>query len=141
MAEAIGHPEWVDNPELATRDQWAINLDTVIRPAIENWAADRTKLQASTQLCALGVAAGPSNEPTDVIGDPHVQSHHMLTEIPRPDGGDPLLIVGNPIKMSKLQEGPETPWPTLGRDTDAVLSTELGLTEEDLKGLRDRAAI
>ena len=113
----------------------------MIRPAIEAWAADKAKLECARALCAAGVAAGPSNAPDDVIADPHVRSHDMLIEVPRPDGGADLLVVGNPIKMSKMSEGPVKRWPTLGEHTNEVLRDELHLTDRELADLRQRSVI
>lgn len=141
MARVIGHPEWVDDPAFDGRDRWAEQLESVIRPAIERWASDKTKLQCATALCAEGVASGPSNAPEDVITDPHVRSHDMLIEVPRPDGGDDLLVVGNPIKMTRMSEGPVRRWPTLGEHTDEVLRDDLQLSDDELADLRARNVI
>ena len=141
LARAIGQPGWISDPGLATRDLWAEKLESLIRPTIEHWAADKTKLEAARALCAHGVAAGPSNGPEDVIADAHVARHNMLIEVARPDGGDDLLVVGNPIKMSKMAEGPIARWPVLGGDTDLVLGTELGLSYEEISERRRRHVV
>ncbi len=141
LAKAIGHPEWLEDARFATRQGWVDHLESVVRPAIEAWAANRTKLQAATELCDTGIAAGPCNSAEDIIADPHVRSHNMLIEVPRPDSDQPLLVVGNPIKMSDASEGPVTRWPTLGQHTDEVLKKDLGLSDSDLAGLRQRRVI
>ena len=43
--------------------------------------------------------------------------------------------------MSKVAEGPETRVPWLGEHTDEVLSTELGLGDDDLAKLRAEGVI
>ena len=48
---------------------------------------------------------------------------------------------GNPVKMSKVAEGPETRVPWVGEHTAEVLATELGLSEAEVAGLRDRGVI
>ena len=40
---------------------WAPHLETVIRPAVDAWASQRTKLEAAQELTAAGIVAGPSN--------------------------------------------------------------------------------
>jgi crotonobetainyl-CoA:carnitine CoA-transferase CaiB-like acyl-CoA transferase len=52
-----------------------------------------------------------------------------------------VLVPGNPIKMSKVAEGPETRVPWLGEHTDEVLAEELGLTSDQLAELHERGAI
>ena len=137
LAGLVGHPEWVGDPRFATRHGWAANLDSVIRPAIEKWAASLSRVDACAALSDSGIAAGPCFQPAEVVRDPHVVAHDMLVEHPRSDGVDqPVLIPGNPIKLSRVAEGPETPLPGLGEHTDEVLSSELGLSTDDIAALR-----
>ena len=141
LAERVGHPEWADDPRFATREGWAAHTETVIRPAVEAWARDRGKLEAARALCEIGVAAGPSNLAADIHADPHVAARDMLVEVPRADAPDPMLVVGNPVKMSRLSEGPIAPFPGLGEHTDAVLAEELDLDEAERARLRERSVI
>ena len=61
----------------------------------------------------------------------------MLVELPRTDGVEqPVLIPGNPVKFSAIAEGPETRIPWLGEHTDDVLTKELGLSADEIEGLR-----
>ena len=58
------------------------------------------------------------NTAPDVIAEPHVVARNMLVELPRTDGvDDPVLIPGNPVKLSKVAEGPETRVPWVGEHT------------------------
>lgn len=74
--------------------------------------------------------------------DPHVAARNMLVELPRTDGVErPVLSPGNPVKLSAMQEGPERRVPWLGEHTDDVLRDELGLSDDELRELRDEHAI
>jgi crotonobetainyl-CoA:carnitine CoA-transferase CaiB-like acyl-CoA transferase len=138
LAELVGHPEWNDDPRFETRAGWAPNLDSVIRPAVDAWASKHTKLEAAHELTAVGIAAGPSNSAADVIADPHLAARHMLVEVPRTDGVETdVLVPGNPVKLSKVSEGPETRVPWVGEHTASVLSDELGLDDRELDRLRE----
>jgi crotonobetainyl-CoA:carnitine CoA-transferase CaiB-like acyl-CoA transferase len=141
LAQLVGRPEWLDDERLSTRQGWRDHMDTVLRPGIDAWAADKTNIEACRALADAGVAAGPCLTAPQVIEDPHVAARNMLVEIPRPDGGDPVLTPGNPIKMSKMADGPEERMPWLGEHTDAVLAEELGLDAEALASLRERGVI
>jgi formyl-CoA transferase len=137
LARIIGRPEWLDDERFATREGWRVHLEDTIRPAIETWAAGKTKLEASDELARAGIAAGPSNTALDVIHDPHVATRNMLVELSRSDGVDePVLIPGNPIKMSKTAEGPETEPPCVGEHTESVLRDELDLADDEIEKLR-----
>jgi crotonobetainyl-CoA:carnitine CoA-transferase CaiB-like acyl-CoA transferase len=136
LAKMINEPGWLDDPRFATREGWRVHLEDVIRPAIEGWAAEKTKLEAARELNEAGIAAGPVNTAPDVIDDPHVAARHMLVEVPRTDGEPPYLMPGNPVKLTKVAEGPETRVPWVGEHTDDVLRAELGLDAAALARLR-----
>jgi formyl-CoA transferase len=141
LVTTIGHPEWKDDPRFATREGWAREIEPTLRPAIEAWARDKTRREACEALAAQGVAAGPSQLAQDIIDDPHVAMRHMLIEVPRDDGDRDMLVVGNPVKLSRAQEGPVAPFPRLGEHTDALLGELLDLGEEELASLRERGVI
>ncbi|HEY6622319.1 MAG TPA: CaiB/BaiF CoA-transferase family protein [Acidimicrobiales bacterium] len=137
LADVVGHPEWRDDERLATRQGWLDHLEDVIRPGVEGWAADKTKLVAAGDLGRAGVAAGPCLSDEEVVSDPHVAARHMLTELERTDGvAQPVLIPGNPIKMSTVTEVPDHAPPRLGEHTENVLRVELGLDDRRLAELR-----
>jgi crotonobetainyl-CoA:carnitine CoA-transferase CaiB-like acyl-CoA transferase len=136
LAEVVGRPEWKDDERLASRAGWGEHLDDVIRPGIEGWASSRTKLEAATELTAAGVAAGPCFESNEVIADPHLAARRMLVELVRTDGvDDPVLVPGNPVKLSKVPETEETRVPWVGEHTADVLRDELGLDEDEVRAL------
>jgi formyl-CoA transferase len=142
LAEVIGHPEWVGEERFADQDGWAANFDAVVRPAVEAWASSRTRAEAADELGRAGLAVGPCFTPPEVIADPHLAARNMIVEVPRTDGVDePILVPGNPIKMSKVASGPETRVPWLGEHTDDVLAAELDLCPDDLARLRGAGAI
>ena len=141
LANAVGHPEWLTDERLSTRQGWRDHMDDVLRPGVKAWAADKTNLEACFELAQAGIAAGPCLTPEQVIDDPHLAARNMVVEIPRTDGGDPVLTPGNPIKMSKMADGPETRMPWVGEHTDEVLAAELGLDEAALAALREKGVV
>ena len=113
-----------------------------LRPGIEAWASSLSKVDAAHQLTAAGVAAGPCFDSGEVMGDPHLAARYMLVELTRTDDVDqPVLVPGNPIKLSGVTETPEDRVPWVGEHTAEVLRAELGLTDEELTALRKAEAI
>jgi crotonobetainyl-CoA:carnitine CoA-transferase CaiB-like acyl-CoA transferase len=139
LAEITGHAEWVGDERFASRAGWMAHFETVIRPAVEAWAADKTSREAVAILAGAGIAAGESNSSAEIVDDDHVVARQQLVAMERPDPteGPPVLAPGNPIRMTDLQVGPETRVPWLGEHTDEVLAAELGLDDEQLAHLRD----
>jgi crotonobetainyl-CoA:carnitine CoA-transferase CaiB-like acyl-CoA transferase len=136
FAETVGHPEWADDPRLAAPPGWGEHLEDVIRPGVEAWAADKTKADAVALLMSAGVAAGPCHDAAEVIADPHLRKRRMIVELERTDGVDqPVLLPGNPVKLSAVPEPPDGRVPWLGEHTDEVLRAELGLDDDELAAL------
>jgi formyl-CoA transferase len=140
FARAVGHPEWLADERFSTRRGWLDNIE-VLRAGVREWAGDRTPVQVADALASAGIAAAPSFEAADVVVDPHVANRHMIMEFPRPDGGPNVMLPGNPVKLSKVSEGPDVRPPWLGEHTDEVLRAELGLSDDELAELRGSGAI
>jgi crotonobetainyl-CoA:carnitine CoA-transferase CaiB-like acyl-CoA transferase len=137
LLELIGRPDLLDDQRLATREGWVTHLEDLLRPAIETWAASRTRLEACDELGSAGLTAGPCFTDDEVVADRHHAGRDMLVEMPRVDGGEqPVLIPGNPVKISGVAQGPETRVPWLGEHTDEVLAAELGLDADEIARLR-----
>jgi crotonobetainyl-CoA:carnitine CoA-transferase CaiB-like acyl-CoA transferase len=142
LARVVGHPEWTADPRFATRAGWGEHFDAVLRPGIEAWAATRTKRDAVAALTAEGVAAGPCLDSREVAEDPHLATRSMIVDVERTDGvPQPVRLPGNPVKLSKMAEGPETRMPWVGEHTTDVLRAELGLSDGELDALAATGAI
>jgi len=142
LARLVGRADWLEDPRFADRQGWVDALETEIRPAIDAWARGLSKAEAARRLSAAGLAAGPCLRDDEVVVDPHLVARNMIVEMPREDGIDqPVLVPGNPVKLSKVAEGPERRVPWLGEHTTEVLRAELGLTDAELAELREQGAV
>jgi crotonobetainyl-CoA:carnitine CoA-transferase CaiB-like acyl-CoA transferase len=141
FAEVVGHPEWKDDPRLASREGWTEHLEALVRPGVEAWARERGIAEVVAALAGAGIPCGPSQTPDQLVRDPHLREREMLLEVARPDGGAPLLVAGNPVKLAGAGPTPRQRWPVLGAHTDAVLAAELGLAPPELARLRAAGAI
>ena len=100
-----------------------------------------TNREAVAALAAEGLAVGESYTPADIVADEHVAVRNMLVAMDPPGGGEPVLIPGNPVKLSRMAEGPETRVPWIGEHNHDILGRELGLDAETLADLRKRGVI
>jgi crotonobetainyl-CoA:carnitine CoA-transferase CaiB-like acyl-CoA transferase len=85
-----------------------------------------------------GVPAGPVNDLAQVFDDPQVQHLEMVNRVKHPALGE-LDLIRNAVTMSRYREDLR-PTPLRGQDSDSVLS-ELGLTPDDVAGLRSRGVV
>ena len=142
LMDLIGRAEWVEDPRFASRQGWVDHLESELRPAIESWATGRTRLEACALLADAGIPAGPCLTDDELVADEHVARRDMLVAMDRVDGVDePVLVPGNPVKLSEVTVGPETRVPWLGEHTDEVLRRELALDDAELDRLRSQGII
>jgi formyl-CoA transferase len=63
-------------------------------------------------------------------------------ELPRTDEEpQPVLVPGNPVKISTVADGPDARVPWLGEHTDEVLAEELRLDKAAIADLRERGIV
>jgi crotonobetainyl-CoA:carnitine CoA-transferase CaiB-like acyl-CoA transferase len=131
LARLLGNEGWLTDDRFVTRWGWYDHWEETIRPAIESWALTRSMIEASGALAEAGITSAPCNGAEQVVADPHIAARRMLVEVPRTDGvEEPVLIAGNPVKMSRVPEEPEARHPHLGEHTEDLLREVLGLDAE-----------
>jgi len=143
FANAVGHPEWLEDPRLSSRAGWSQYMEEVIRPGVETWATEIDKLEAAGRLAEAGVAAGPVNSAEDIRRDPHVKARNFLHELEAEGRDEPVAVVGNPIAFHPAsgEASEPTRWPNLGEHTEEILSRQLGLDAAQIRALREEGCI
>lgn len=92
------------------------------------------------QLEAQRIPCSPVNRFSQALDDEQVNHRNMVVELQHPNGSS-TRGPGNPIKLSRTDEESFTPAPELGQDTDAVLSSLLGMSEADISALKAQGVI
>jgi formyl-CoA transferase len=138
LMAAIGRPDLAADPALANNAGRVERVDE-IDGAIGAWTASRTVGAVLNVLEGAAVPAGRIYTVADIAADPHYAARGMLHEI-RLGDGEPLTVPGIVPKLSRTPGAHRRNAPRLGQDTDAVLQ-ELGLTQEQIAGLRSRGVI
>ncbi|HET8522051.1 MAG TPA: CoA transferase, partial [Thermomicrobiales bacterium] len=85
------------------------------------------------------VPCAPVNSVEQALNDEQVLARGMVIDVEHPAMG-PLRLTGNPIHISGLEERRE-PAPALGKDTDAILTDDLGYTAEQIAQLRASGSV
>ena len=133
MAEAllhvVGH---IDDAE-ENEDRSPEAMRTLLIEKITAWTRVRTKYDAMRELAEAGVPASAVLTTQDLYTNQHLVDRGFVHEVNHPVHGK-IKLLGWPVKMSE-SEVPLIPAPQLGEHTSAVLSAELGLTDEEVESL------
>jgi CoA:oxalate CoA-transferase len=101
---------------------------------------DKTTTDWIVTLEAAGIPCGPINTVDKVVADPQIISREMIVETNHPLAG-PVKMAGAPIKMSATPGSIDSSAPSLGQHTAEILGELLGMTEDEVEGLRQREIV
>ncbi len=139
LAEALGHPEWTDDPRFARNGARVANRPT-LAAAITEVLSDHGKAYWMQRLHAAKISAGPINTMADIEHDPQVAAREMVVRMAHPLAGE-VRVPGNPIKLSGSPVVYRRPPPLIGEHTAEVLGEVLALSPAVIDDLRARNVI
>lgn len=136
---AMGRPELADDPRFASNQARRQNVEELDR-LIGEWVAGQTLEEAMAALVEYEVPAGPVYSIADIAADPHYRARQMVLEILDERIGK-ILMPGVVPKLSRTPGGVRWAGAAVGAHTAEVLSSLLGLSEEELRDLEERGII
>jgi len=137
LAKAIGHEDWLEDPEWSTPKARLPKLDKVFEE-IEKWTKTKTKFEVMDILNPLNVPCGPILSMKELAEEPSLRATGTIVEVDHPERGK-YLTVGNPIKLSDSPTDVQRS-PLLGEHTDEVL-TEIGLSGAEIAAAKEENAV
>ena len=117
--EAIGKPEWANDPAYATARARQPHLMEIFGE-IEQSFADKTKYEAVDILRKFEVPCAPVLNMRELENDPDLRESETIVEVPHKQRGT-YLTVGSPMKFSTFAPA-ITGSPLLGEHTDEILA-------------------
>jgi formyl-CoA transferase len=135
--EAIGKPEWANDPEYHTARARQSHLFDIFAE-IEKWLADKTKFEAVDILRKYEIPCSPVLSMKEIATDPDLRETATVVEVEHKERGS-YLTVGSPIKFSDFVPA-ITASPLLGEHTDQVLA-ELGYDATQIAALRANGVV
>ncbi len=133
LAEAMGHPELVDDARTCSGPARAANRE-FLDPIVEGWLSNLTRAEAVDTLNEVGVPTGPVYTAEDIFECPQVEARHMLMPVNDPEVGE-YRFARTPPHLSAAPELPANPAPRLGEHTRAVLEGMLGYSAVEVDAL------
>ncbi len=111
----------------------------VLRAEITQWTMQHTKHESMKILGEAGCAVSAVFDTMDVFNDPHLKARGFIEQVEHPVEGT-ITLMQSPIRMSASKVALR-PAPTLGGDTDQLLSDELGLSSEEIDRLHEEQVV
>ena len=118
MANAVGHPEWIEDPRFSTTAERERNWQTLMA-LFGDWAATRSALDCEAVLLGAGVPCARYRNVGEALGDAQLAHRGALT--PVRDGGGSFIVPNPPFRMPGLAIGAGDWVAELGENTEAVL--------------------
>ena len=135
----LERPDLLEDPRLASPDLRTENralLDEIVRPVF----AELTRDEAVRRLQEVGVPAGPVQTSEDLLACPQLEARGVRVTVDYGELGE-RTFVRSPLLTSDAPDVPVNPAPTLGRDTEQVLTDVLDLSAADITRLTADAVV
>lgn len=141
LCDAMNMPELVEDPRFATNQLRCDNYLPELKNIVEGWTREHTIAEIEELLVDKGIPFGNILSVDQAAEHPQIQARNMLWDVYDPGIGETVRIPGTPIKFQGVEDKAVKGAPTLGEDTDDVLKTLLGLSEEEIKEAREKQVI
>lgn len=133
LTEAVGHPEWQDDPRFRTNADRNANWATMLT-LVEEWTCLQSGAQAEAILSRHGVPCALYRGVDEVLEDPQLAARGAFAEIH--DGAGSYRVTNPPFRMSRSRTHARDHVSALGADGGAILTQELDLPADRLAALR-----
>ena len=135
--KAMGHPEWATDPRFAVIADRVANKK-LLKEMMEEVLRTDTKENWTQKFRHL--PAGPIRTMKEALEEPEVKRRGMLKTYKHRRVGD-VPLMGSNYRFSDTPVDDTRPPPSLGEHTDSVLHDIAGLSDADVKKLREKKVI
>jgi crotonobetainyl-CoA:carnitine CoA-transferase CaiB-like acyl-CoA transferase len=134
LAEALGHPEWAEDPRFRrARDRSEHRAALLDR--MRTLLRTRPRAEWLARLEAAKITSGPINTAADVEADPHIAARGMIIAVPHHAGGT-VRVAASPLHLSASPPSYRRGIPAPGGDTDTVLAEFAGMDPDAIAAAR-----
>ena len=139
LVAIMGQPELSGEQRFCTRAA-RIQHSAEVNRLIREWTTGLTKQEIYDLVAPSGCPAAVYATSEDLYASVQLQARQFFHQVDHPTMGQ-LTMPVRPYKLSTGAEETAGPAPLLGQHNEQVFCGELGLSREQLSGLRDRGVI
>ena len=139
LCTVLGRPDLASDPRFTTNAGRVEHYES-LKPALDFSIGARTLHDLTSALRAAGVPGGSVRTVAETLADPQIAARDMVATLQHPAAG-PVRVMGTPVKLSETQAEIRTAPPMLGQHTDAILKQDAGLSDAEIRRLREAGAI
>jgi crotonobetainyl-CoA:carnitine CoA-transferase CaiB-like acyl-CoA transferase len=139
LAQACGHPEWIEDERFANfmaRMQNGEALLELFRPVI----ASQTSAYWSEKFKAVAIPCGVVRSPGEALTCEYTNEMNLVYALPHPTAGT-VPSIAHPYRLSETPGNAPVAPPLLGEHTGKVLSDLLGYDEAKIAALAGSGSI
>ena len=139
LKQAMGSPEWADDPAYDTASG-RLAAREAVNAGVSEWAADLSPLQVQEACQSAGVPGAAMLTPLDHMTDPQLTQRGFPLEVFQPGAGN-LLLEGPCFYGSEMPTPPVHAAPQLGEHTRQICIEELGMDPTEVDRLIELGAL
>lgn len=136
---AIGREDLAEDPRLQDNQGRVKHVD-LIDQALADWIGRHTLEEALETFRACDAPAAPVYDAAGIFADPHFRARQTLVEVPDRELGSITMMNVGP-RFSEAETAIRFTGPALGEHNREVYADWLGLSDEELEGLRAEGVI
>jgi benzylsuccinate CoA-transferase BbsF subunit len=135
FCRVVGNPAWTKKEEFNDELVRWKNQDQLDK-FVEAWTVQYGCYEIAEKLQKVGIAAGPSLSTRQIFDDQHLKEREFFFQTVHPFMGK-ICLPSLPWRLSDTIKGNYTSPPLLGEHNDYVFGRLLGLSESEIKQLKD----
>ncbi|QJU59944.1 CoA transferase [Sphingomonas sp. AP4-R1] len=134
LADAVGHPEWREDPRFRTNADRNANWSDLLAET-EKWTITHSSEEGEQILSRFGVPCARYRNVEELLDDPQLAARKFFTEIG--DEGGRYRVPNPPFRMSGSRAEARDMVSRLGEHGADVLAQELGMSDEAIAALKN----
>jgi crotonobetainyl-CoA:carnitine CoA-transferase CaiB-like acyl-CoA transferase len=135
----LGLAQLADDPRYVTNAQRNANRPSLIDTLQEAFLT-KTYGEWEAILLPAGIPMGAINTIDQIVEHPQVKARGALVECTHPVAGT-IRMTGPPVRMSETPGSVRSPAPLLGEHTREILSSRLGISDDEITRLQRESVV